>query len=110
MAKQINESIPDGCNFENSIIAYEPIWAIGTGLTPSLDEIKEVHSFIKSINEKFERFKVLYGGSVKVSNSKDINKLDNVDGCLIGGSSLMYDDIKFLHKPEYELKKDCRAP
>ena len=96
LAKQINESIPDGCNFENSIIAYEPIWAIGTGLTPSLDEIEEVHSFIKSINEKFERFKVLYGGSVKVSNSKDINKLDNVDGCLIGGSSLQIDEFNLI--------------
>ena len=94
--KQINESIPIESNFENSIIAYEPIWAIGTGLTPSLEEIEEVHSFIKTINIRFNKFKVLYGGSIKASNSKNINNLPNVDGCLIGGSSLKVDEFNSI--------------
>ena len=75
------------------VIAYEPIWAIGTGLTPSLDEIEEVHSFIKNINEKYNKFKILYGGSVNAENSADINNLQNVDGCLVGGASLKVNEF-----------------
>ena len=89
--KQLNECLPN--NFENSLIAYEPIWAIGTGLTPSISEIDEVHKYIKNISDKFKNFRVIYGGSVKASNSSDINSLDNVDGCLIGGSSLKVDEF-----------------
>ena len=88
LIKQITNGLPDISNFQNTLIAYEPIWAIGTGLTPTLDEIEEIHSFIKSIDNKFEKFKVLYGGSVNISNSTNINNLPNVDGSLIGGSSL----------------------
>ena len=88
LTKQICESVPDLSNFENTLIAYEPIWAIGTGLTPSIQDIDEVHSFIKDIDIRFNKFKVLYGGSVKASNSAEINSLKNVDGCLVGGASL----------------------
>ena len=93
---QIEDSIPEQSDYKNTIIAYEPIWAIGTGLTPSLEDIEDVHSFIKNINKKYEKFKLLYGGSVKASNSADINNLVNVDGCLIGGSSLITDEFNSI--------------
>jgi len=96
LTKQILESIPEIANFDNALIAYEPIWAIGTGLTPSNGEIAEVHDFIKNINNKFNNFRVLYGGSVKASNSADINGLKNVDGCLVGGASLKVDEFNSI--------------
>ncbi len=96
LTEQINQSVPEVSNFENTIIAYEPIWAIGTGLTPTINEIEDVHEFIKSISNKFKNFKVLYGGSVKASNSADINNLKNVDGCLIGGASLKVDEFNTI--------------
>ncbi len=96
LKKQIEECIPNISNFENTIIAYEPIWAIGTGLTPTLEEIEEVHSFIKNIETKFNLFKVLYGGSVKASNSLDINSLKSVDGCLVGGASLKVEEFNTI--------------
>ncbi|MBY0313911.1 MAG: triose-phosphate isomerase [Bdellovibrionales bacterium] len=77
----------------NVIIAYEPVWAIGTGRVPSLDDIKEVHSFIRS--ELFKKWgdrgntvPILYGGSVTPQNSKDISTVQDVGGFLIGGASL----------------------
>ena len=96
LTKQVLESIPEIANFDNAVIAYEPIWAIGTGLTPSNVEIAEVHDFIKNINNKFNNFRVLYGGSVKASNSADINGLKNVDGCLVGGASLKVDEFNSI--------------
>ena len=66
------------------------------GDTPSLEDIEDVHSFIKNINRKYENFKLLYGGSVKASNSADINNLVNVDGCLIGGSSLITEEFNSI--------------
>lgn len=93
LKKQIENCIPEISNHQNTIIAYEPIWAIGTGLTPSISEIDEVHQYIKNINDKFINFKVIYGGSVNSSNSANINNLNNVDGCLIGGSSLKVDEF-----------------
>jgi len=67
------------------ILAYEPVWAIGSGLTPSLDEINEVHLFVKN---KFPKLKILYGGSLNLNNAKDILSLNNIDGGLVGGASL----------------------
>ncbi len=93
---QIEHSIPDMSDFNNTIIAYEPIWAIGTGLTPSLEDIEEVHEFIKNINKKYNKFKILYGGSVNASNSLDINGLKNVDGCLVGGASLKVNEFNSI--------------
>ena len=93
---QIDKSIPDLANHKNSLIAYEPVWAIGTGLTPTLDEINNVHELIKNFNSKFNKFKVLYGGSVKSTNSKEINALSEVDGCLIGGASLKVDEFNTI--------------
>ena len=88
LKKQIIESLPKNPSNKAIIIAYEPIWAIGTGLTPSLEEINIIHSYIKSEIKNYENFKILYGGSVKSSNAREIMTLDNVDGVLIGGASL----------------------
>ncbi len=93
LSKQIRESINDDSNNNNTIIAYEPIWAIGSGLTPSLNEIDEIHNFIKNEIQGYENYKILYGGSVKSANSKEILNLDSVDGVLIGGASLNVDEF-----------------
>ena len=88
LEEQLMNSIPSSSTFENTIIAYEPVWAIGTGLTPTIQEIDETHRFIRDHNDKFNKYKILYGGSVKASNAKEITGLPNVDGALIGGASL----------------------
>ena len=93
LEEQLMNSIPSSSTFENTIIAYEPVWAIGTGLTPSIDEIDETHRFIRSHNDKFNKYKILYGGSVKASNAKEITHLANVDGALIGGASLKSEEF-----------------
>jgi len=93
LEEQLTKSIPISSNFQNTIIAYEPIWAIGTGLTPTNEEINDTHSFIKEHNAKFNKFKIIYGGSVKSNNVKEIISLLNVDGVLIGGASLKSDEF-----------------
>ncbi|PPR47482.1 MAG: Triosephosphate isomerase [Alphaproteobacteria bacterium MarineAlpha5_Bin9] len=85
--KQIINSIPKNIKTNNIIIAYEPRWAIGTGLVPKLKEISDIHLFIKKNVLKNMNFKVLYGGSVNSSNSSDILNLRGVDGLLVGGAS-----------------------
>lgn len=96
---QVINGLPDTTTEENTIVAYEPVWAIGTGKVPTLQEIEEVHAFIrKCIKEKFgpkvsEHMRILYGGSVKPSNAKDILGLEDVDGALVGGASLKTDDF-----------------
>ena len=80
-------------NQRNIIIAYEPVWSIGTGLVPSLDEISENLEFIRNDVLKNKKIKILYGGSVKGSNYKTILNLDIVDGLLIGGASINIDDF-----------------
>lgn len=77
-------------NYENLILAYEPVWAIGTGVTATNDDITAVHSAIKSRIEK----PLLYGGSVKVANVREICSLDGVDGALIGTASWIVEDFK----------------
>lgn len=77
-------------NYENLVLAYEPVWAIGTGVTATNDDITAVHSAIKSqINKP-----LLYGGSVKVANVREICQLDGVDGALIGTASWIVEDFK----------------
>ena len=96
---QLAGSIPDGVTAQNMVIAYEPIWAIGTGKIPTLDQIGEVHDFIRTALEK--RFgpgvgrstRILYGGSVKPSNAEEIFAVSNVDGALVGGASLKAEDF-----------------
>ncbi len=86
--------------FENLIIAYEPVWAIGTGKTATINQIEEVHNFIKDFFKKniAINLPILYGGSVKPSNIKDIIFAKDVDGVLVGGASLKFDDfIKIIN-------------
>ena len=91
---QLSLSVPDSSTGLNLVVAYEPIWAIGTGLTPTPDQIGEVHDFIRSRLER--RFgpgvgrsvRLLYGGSVKAANAEEIFAISNVDGALVGGASL----------------------
>ena len=99
VGSQIDQSIPDGANSDNLVIAYEPVWAIGTGKTPTLDQIAEVHEFIR--NYCIDRFgeveghciRLLYGGSMKPDNARDILGIENVNGGLIGGASLKASDL-----------------
>jgi len=93
LSKQLEEGLPDISNYENTLIAYEPIWAIGTGLTPTIEEIDIVHQSIRKINNKISNYKIIYGGSVNAKNSHDIISLSDVDGALIGGASLKIDDF-----------------
>ena len=96
---QLAGSIPDLVTGENLVVAYEPIWAIGTGLVPSLEQIGEVHDFIRARLER--RFgtgvgrgvRLLYGGSVKPGNAAEIFSVANVDGALVGGASLKAADF-----------------
>ena len=93
LEEQLKKSIPITSNYENTIIAYEPVWAIGTGLTPTNEEINDTHKFIREHNVKYNKFKIIYGGSVKSTNVKEITSLSNVDGALIGGASLKSDEF-----------------
>ena len=95
LISQVQKSIPKQANMNNMIIAYEPIWAIGTGLTPTLDEITKMHTFIKNCIPQSKNFKILYGGSVKSSNCNEILAQKNVDGILVGSASI---DINEFNK------------
>lgn len=95
---QLRESVPDGATASNTVIAYEPVWAIGTGKVPTLEEIAEVHDDIRArLSERFgddaNGMRLLYGGSVKPSNASDIFAVSNVDGALVGGASLKAADF-----------------
>lgn len=93
---QLNGSLPnDG---ENITVAYEPVWAIGTGLTPTRRDIGEMHAFVRErlssrFGETGRNMRILYGGSVKPGNAQDLLRVDNVDGALVGGASLKADDF-----------------
>lgn len=92
---QLRESLPAGATAANTIVAYEPVWAIGTGRTPTLAQITDVHSFLRSALPD-AMIPLLYGGSVNPSNAHDIFALDNVDGGLVGGASLKADDFSAI--------------
>ncbi len=94
LKKQIIEGFEDVSDFANIVVAYEPVWAIGTGKVATTSDISKVHSYIKGLfKETYDvAMPVLYGGSVKPSNSKEILALSEVDGVLIGGASLKAED------------------
>ena len=95
---QLAASLPDGATADNLTIAYEPVWAIGTGHTPTTKDVEQVHRFIRdSLNSRFKgegaRMRILYGGSVKPSNAAELLAITNVDGALVGGASLKASDF-----------------
>lgn len=91
VAEQLAASVPDCATIENTVIAYEPVWAIGTGKVASNDDIKVIHALIREKSPV--KAKILYGGSVKGSNAAEILHLPNVDGVLVGGASLKADEF-----------------
>lgn len=98
IGRQLDGSLADGATAENLVIAYEPVWAIGTGLTPTPGDVAEVHQFIRKAlagryGETAEKLRILYGGSVKPSNAKELLAIANVDGALVGGASLKAEEF-----------------
>jgi triosephosphate isomerase len=89
----LDGSLPEGMRVENLVVAYEPVWAIGTGLTPTPADIAEMHGFVRQrllsrFGETMQRTRIVYGGSVKASNAKELMSVADVDGALVGGASL----------------------
>ena len=96
--RQLANSLPDGASAANTVVAYEPVWAIGTGLTPTLAEVGQVHAairaaLVKRFGPEGAKMRVLYGGSVKPSNAKDLLSVEGVNGALVGGASLKAKDF-----------------
>ena len=108
LKRQLAGSIPDGANAARTVIAYEPVWAIGTGLTPTVADVEEAHAFMRrELSERFgeqgSTMRILYGGSVKPSNAKELMAVPNVDGALIGGASLKAEDFLAIYRVYEEL-------
>jgi triosephosphate isomerase len=98
VGRQLEGSLPEGATAANLVVAYEPVWAIGTGRTPTPADVVEVHNFIRArLIARFglagEGMRVLYGGSVRPANACELLTLANVDGALVGGASLKADDF-----------------
>jgi triosephosphate isomerase (TIM) len=95
IGEQLEGSVPDGATAANTVIAYEPVWAIGTGLVPSVADVTEMHEFMRNaLAKRFgQEFRLLYGGSVKPNNAKELMSLPNVNGALVGGASLKASDF-----------------
>src|SRR5436190_2516150 len=95
---QLNVSLPDGARGDNLVVAYEPVWAIGTGLTPTAEDVEQIHQFIRDLltarfNREGARVRILYGASVKPSNARELMAVANVNGALVGGASLKAADF-----------------
>jgi len=95
---QLKGSLPDGSTAANLVVAYEPVWAIGTGLTPTPGDVEQVHKFIRgALTSRFKtegsKIRILYGGSVKPSNAAELMAVTDVNGALVGGASLKATDF-----------------
>lgn len=96
---QLKASLPKGATPKNTLIAYEPIWAIGTGLTPTVEDVEKVHGAIRKQLAKLlgvaeaDKMRILYGGSVKPANAAELMAAADVDGALVGGASLKAKDF-----------------
>lgn len=101
---QIMGSVPEDADASNTVIAYEPVWAIGTGKTPTAEEVENTHAAIRKVltkklgRAKANKMRILYGGSVKPGNAKELLNLPDVDGALIGGASLKAEDFVAIAK------------
>jgi len=98
VAGQVKGSLPEGASATNTVVAYEPVWAIGTGKTPTLHEIAEVHGQIRAtlgeaLAAEADGVRILYGGSVNAGNAEAIVGVPSVDGALVGGASLKAEDF-----------------
>jgi triosephosphate isomerase len=98
LGHQLDGSLPEGATGANLVIAYEPVWAIGTGLTPTLTDVAQAHGFIRQrlarrYGTAAEAIRILYGGSVKAANAKELLAAGDVDGALVGGASLQADEF-----------------
>jgi triosephosphate isomerase len=96
--RQLDGSLPPSCTAANSVIAYEPVWAIGTGLTPKPEDVGAVHDFIRdrlehNLGDEGGGLRILYGGSVKPANARELLGVRNVNGALVGGASLKATDF-----------------
>ena len=94
---QLRGSVPEGADAGNTVIAYEPVWAIGTGRTPTLEQVAEVHDHIRGLLAGLagdaDAVRILYGGSMNPGNAADLLAIGNVNGGLVGGASLKVDDF-----------------
>ena len=98
-AGQIDGSVPAAATADNTVIAYEPVWAIGTGKTPTTDDIVAMHAHIRAclvgrLGENARKLRILYGGSVKADNAREILNLPEVNGALVGGASLRAEEFQ----------------
>lgn len=98
VTRQLAGSLPDSCRAADTIIAYEPVWAIGTGLTPTVGDVGEMHAAIRvALTGRFgaegEGMRILYGGSVKPANARELLSVAEVGGALVGGASLKAADL-----------------
>jgi triosephosphate isomerase len=98
LGRQLDGSLPDGAIGVNLVVAYEPVWAIGSGLTPTLADVAQSHGFTRRrLAERYgaaaQAIRILYGGSVKASNARELMAAGDVDGALVGGASLKADEF-----------------
>jgi triosephosphate isomerase len=108
LTRQIGGSVPPTATVANTVIAYEPVWAIGTGLTPTAADVAEAHAHIRAelkqaLGAKAARMRILYGGSVKPSNAVELLAVKNVDGALVGGASLKAADFLGIAEAYYHV-------
>jgi len=98
VGRQLDGSLPDGASAASLVVAYEPVWAIGSGLTPTLADVAEVHGFIRErLAARYgvagSGMRILYGGSVKPANAEELMTVNHVNGALVGGASLKAEDF-----------------
>ncbi len=98
VTRQLSASLPERATAADTVVAYEPVWAIGTGLTPSAADVAEVHGHLRGAlagryGEEGRRMRILYGGSVKPDNARELMGVVDVNGALVGGASLKADDF-----------------